>query len=132
MNNNELFNKFKREVAIYNFDQEYNNSSKARIYPLKKDVKEVNLMSCFFHLCSRSCISMHSIAQTLRFWILIMQLYKVIDRVLCKTFLFLFLKTFETFLRIGVIIKKYICSTFDNWFISLFDNLLKRRYFIRV
>ena len=40
MNNNELFNKFKREVAIYNFDQEYNNSSKARIYPLKKDVKE--------------------------------------------------------------------------------------------
>ena len=28
MNNNELFNKFKREVAIYNFDQEYNNSSK--------------------------------------------------------------------------------------------------------
>ena len=40
MNNNELFNKFKRKVAIYNFDQEYNNSSKARIYPLKKDVKE--------------------------------------------------------------------------------------------
>ena len=40
MNNNELFNKFKREVAIYNFNQEYNNSSKAKIYPLKKDVKE--------------------------------------------------------------------------------------------
>ena len=40
MNNNELFNKFKRKVAIYNFDQEYNNSSKEKIYPLKKDVKE--------------------------------------------------------------------------------------------
>ena len=40
MNNNELFNKFKRKVAIYNFDQEYNNSSKARIYPIKKEPVE--------------------------------------------------------------------------------------------
>ena len=28
MNNNELFNKFKKQVAIYNFEQEYNENKR--------------------------------------------------------------------------------------------------------
>ena len=37
MNNNELFNEFKKQVAIYNFEQE---KQRTGIYPLKKDTKE--------------------------------------------------------------------------------------------
>lgn len=40
MNNNELFNKFKKQVAIYNFEQEYNENKRTSGYPLKKDKKE--------------------------------------------------------------------------------------------
>lgn len=40
MNNNELFNKFKKQVAIYNFEQEYKENKRTSGYPLKKDKKE--------------------------------------------------------------------------------------------
>ena len=40
MNNNELFNKFKKQVAIYNFEQEYKENKRTSEYPLKKDIKE--------------------------------------------------------------------------------------------
>ena len=40
MNNNELFNKFKKQVAIYNFEQEYKENKRTSEYPLKKDKKE--------------------------------------------------------------------------------------------
>ena len=37
MNNKELFNKFKKQVAIYNFEQE---KQRTDIYPLEKNTKE--------------------------------------------------------------------------------------------
>ena len=40
MNNNELFNKFKREVAIYKFEDEFTNNKRTIVYPLKKDTRE--------------------------------------------------------------------------------------------
>lgn len=40
MNNNELFNEFKKQVAIYNFEHEYKENKRTDVYPLKKDIKE--------------------------------------------------------------------------------------------
>ena len=37
MNNNELFNKFKEQVAIYNFEQEYKKDERTSAYPQKND-----------------------------------------------------------------------------------------------
>ena len=37
MNNKELFNEFKKQVAIYNFEQE---EQRTDIYPLEKNTKE--------------------------------------------------------------------------------------------
>ena len=36
MNNNELFNKFKKQVAIYNFEQEYKENKSSLHLPEKR------------------------------------------------------------------------------------------------
>lgn len=40
MNNKEIYNEFKKQVAVYKFEQEYKENKRTNVYPLKKDIKE--------------------------------------------------------------------------------------------
>ena len=40
MNNKEIYNEFKKQVAVYKFQQEYKENKRTNVYPLKKDIKE--------------------------------------------------------------------------------------------